>query len=206
MRLTRKESSTKLPIQRKGTKYIARALSDVSNSVPVVIAIRDMLKLAKTAKEVKKMIQEKLLKINGRVVTDYRESISLFNIFDADKAYELSLIPTKKFSFNPVKTKNQRLCKVVNKHIVKNGLIQLNFHDGSNILSKDNIKVGDSIYLDLDSKIKKHVSLEAGKDCFVISGKYLGENAKIISVKDKLVNIKLKEGEAEIPSNSVVVL
>jgi len=36
-----------LPIPRTGTKYVVRAASYVGEGVPVVVAIRDMLQLAK---------------------------------------------------------------------------------------------------------------------------------------------------------------
>lgn len=206
MHQTRKDSTTKLPIERKGTKYIARASSHLHNSVPVVIAIRDMLNLAKTAKEVKKMIQNKLIKINGRVVSDYRQSILLFNIFEADKVYELSMLPTKKFTFVPVQHKDLRLCKVVNKRLVKSGVTQINMHDGSNALTKEKINVGDSVYISFDGKIKKHVSLEENKEAFVMSGKYTGNKVKISSIDKKLVTIKINGGSAVINQSAVAVL
>jgi ribosomal protein S4E len=53
MHQTRQQATTRLPITRKGTKYVARASSDLENSVPVVIAMRDILKLAKTKREVR---------------------------------------------------------------------------------------------------------------------------------------------------------
>ena len=81
MHLIREEVTKKIPIKRKGTKYVARAASHVTNSVPVVIAVRDMLHFARTSAEVKHMIHTKLLKINGRLVRDLNESIKLFNIF-----------------------------------------------------------------------------------------------------------------------------
>ena len=79
MHLTRQQVTTKLPIPRKGTKYIARASSHLSDSVSVLLAVRDMLKLAKNAKEVRRMVQDKLLKINGTLVMHAHESIKLFN-------------------------------------------------------------------------------------------------------------------------------
>ena len=99
MHKKRQTLTTKVPIQRKGTKYVARASSHINDSVPVIIALRDMLKLAQTIKEVKYMIHTKLLKINGRPVKDYRESIRLFNIFEADKKYVLKLLPTNPLLF-----------------------------------------------------------------------------------------------------------
>ena len=106
MHLTRQDVTTKLPIPRKGTKYLARASSHLFESVSVILAVRDMLKLARTAKEVRKMVQDKLLKINNVSVMDAHESIKLFNLFEADKLYRLSLLPTKKFTFEEIPSKD----------------------------------------------------------------------------------------------------
>ncbi|MDP1695356.1 MAG: hypothetical protein Q8L29_00380 [archaeon] len=201
---TRQKSTTKLPIRRKGTKYVAKALSHPNNSVPVVIAVRDMLKLAKTAKEVKHMIKSKMLKLNGRPVKSYLDSIRLFNIFEADKPYVLTLLQTGKFTFEPVK-KHERLCKVINKCLVTENKIQLNLHDGSNILSKDKIAVGDSVYIDFEGKIKSHVSLEKGKKIFIMSGKYIGSHGIIKSIKDNLVDVKLDSSDEAVLNKSQVV-
>ena len=206
MHQTRNETITKLPIRRKGTKYIARALHAHKNAVPVVIAVRDMLKLAKTLKEVQHMIKNKALKINGRVVEDYRDSIKLFNIFEADKHYELTLLPTGKFAFKDTKNSSTRLCKVTGKRLVNAGMIQLNLHDGSNILSKDKITVGDSLYLDLTSKIKNHVTLDAGKEVFIFSGKYQGQSGKVQKIEDNRAYIKFKEGSAVLNKKQLVAI
>lgn len=204
MHKTRKSSTTKLPIQRKGTKYIARASSHIQNSVPVVIAVRDMLKLAKTANEVKEMIKKKILKINGRAVKDYRQSILLFNILEADKAYELSILPTKKFVFVPTKHKDQRICKVTNKRLVSSGLIQLNLHDGTNLITKEKVNVEDTVYLDFNNKIKKHVPLEKGKDVFIFSGKYAGQSAKVADLEGKSVSLKINGETATLTVDAVI--
>jgi small subunit ribosomal protein S4e len=80
MHLTRQQVPNRISIRRKGTKYVARALSHLNSSVPVVIALRDILKIAKTKKEVEKLVQQKLIKINNRVVQDIREPVIIFNI------------------------------------------------------------------------------------------------------------------------------
>lgn len=203
---TRKSSSIKLPIPRKGTKYIARASSHNDNSVSVVLAIRDMLKLAKTANEVKKMIQQKILKINGKPVKEYGESILLFHILEADKSYELSLLPTGKFTLVPVKTKDLRLCKVVNRRLVSSGAMQLNLHDGTNILSKDKINVGDSVYLDFKNKVKKHVPLEKGVEVFIISGKYQGHKGKVKNIQSGKITLELNGNATVLPTQVAVAL
>jgi small subunit ribosomal protein S4e len=205
MHQTRQETTTKLPIQRKGTKYVARALSHQDESVPVIIAVRDMLGLAKTKKEVKKMILQKLLKVNGREVQDYHESIRLFNILHAGKDYVLKLSTVRKFFLEETKNADERLCKVTGKKLVAGGKVQLNLHDGTNVLEDKKTTVGDSLYLDMSGKIKKHVALEKGKDAFILSGKYAGQSGKIGEVSGKKISIKLKEASTTLPLENIIV-
>ncbi len=205
MHLKRQSAITKLPIPRKGTKFIARALSNLNNSVPAVVAVRDLLKLANTAQEVKKMIAQKFLKINSRIIKDSKESISLFNILEADKPYRLILLPTGKFAFEELKDKDTRLCKVIKKTLTKNNNVQLNLHDGSNAISKDSISVGDSVYLDAAGKIKKHISLEKGKNIAIISGKYIGLKGKIQSKEGNNIHILLENEKSTILNKSQII-
>jgi len=204
---TRAKVSKKIPIHRKGTKYVARASSHIQDSVPVVVAIRDMLGLARTAREVKQMINRKQLKINGKEVKDHKESIKLFNILEADKAYTLTLTPTKRFSFKATKEKT-RLVKVTGKKMLKKKEIQLNFHDGSNVITKDKINVQDSVYLDKSGKVAKHVQMEKGKTCFILSGKYMGFEGKIEKLEDGKASVSLKEIEDKktLDKGSLIVL
>ena len=205
MHLKRQLASTKLPIPRKGTKFVVRTLSDIENSVPVLIAIRDMLKLARTTKEVKKMLNENLIKLNERVVKNYREGIRLFNIFEVGKSYVLTLLPTGRFSLEESKDK-KRLCKVINKTVLKNGRIQLNLHDGSNLITNDKIAVGDSVYLDFDGKLLGQSAMERGKEAFVFSGKYIGLKGKIENEENNKLAINLENGKKTVLNKQQVVV
>ena len=205
MHQSRAEVTTKIPIPRKGTKYVARSLSHLKNSVPVVIAVRDMLKLARTTDEVKRMIHQKALKINGKEVKDQRESIKLFNIFEADKTYFLTLTKTNKFILKETKSK-ERICKIVNKTLLRNKKIQLNLHDGSNILSSEKFSINDTIYITLEGEIIKHIPFEPGKTCFIISGKYAGFEGKIDSIELNKSHVKINDRTTEILKRSIVAL
>lgn len=205
MHQTRAQASSKIPIPRKGTKYVARASSDLENSVPVVVAVRDMLKLARTTKEVQQMIKQKSLRINGKEVKDYRESIKVFNVLEAGKSYVLTLMPTGKFIFEEASSK-ERICKVVNKHLFKGKKIQLNLHDGTNILAKEKINVHDTIYLNFSGKITKHIPFEKGKECFIISGGYLGQKGKIESIENGKAVVKFKHKTALLEKRRIIAL
>ncbi len=206
MHQTRAESPTKWPIERKGTKYIARPLMHSKDSVPLVVALRDILKLAKTSTEVKSMIHRKLIKLNGKEVREYKQSILLFNILEADKPYILSLSPTGKFTFIEAKNSKSRFCKVTGKKLLGKDIIQLNLHDGTNVISKDKININDTLELDFSGKILKHKLLEKGAKGFVILGKYSGSEGKINSVSQDKVSIELKGGSAELEKSAVMVI
>src|SRR5262249_50742257 len=146
----------KIPLPRKGKKYVVRGVGHFAIGVPVLIAVRDMLHLANTTREVKHMIHEKLIKINGKLVRDIKETIKLFNILEVGKSFKLSILPTGRFTFEETKA-NMALYKVTNRKMVKDKKIQLNLHDGTNILlpEKEKISVGDSLELDFQRKLKK---------------------------------------------------
>jgi len=205
MHQTRAQSSTRLPIPRKGTKYLARARGSLKESVSVVTAIRDILKLARTTKEVKHMIHEKQLKINNKEVKDIHESIKLFNILQADKTYQLLILPTGRFIFKETKEKD-RICKVINKNLLKNNQTQLNLHDGSNILTKDKINTNDTTYLSPENKITKTVKLEKGAECFISSGKYAGNKGKIENLENGTVKVKLDDKTVELNKENIIAL
>ncbi|MGV8142552.1 MAG: hypothetical protein ACP5NS_02855 [Candidatus Pacearchaeota archaeon] len=195
MHQTRSEVIRGLPLPRKGTKYVARALRNNSSAVPVVIALRDMLKIASTTKEVNFMIHNKMIKINGETVSNSHQPIDLFSIFHADKSYKLTVLPTGRFAF--VETKdNSRPVRVIGKTAIKGKKIQYNLHDGTNIISKENMNVGDTLVLDFENKIKKHISLDKGKEALVVSGSNIGKSGKIISISGKNVNLSI-EGQKE---------
>jgi len=206
MHQTRQQTTTKLPIARKGTKYIVRALNHHNDSVPVLIAIRDMLKLARTAKEVNEMLKEKLIKVNDFIVTDNRHSIKLFNIIHADKTYFLTLSFNGKFIFEETKDSSTRLCKIIKKTVLKNNTLQFNLYDGTNLLTKEKAKVGDSILIDKSGKIKKIISLSKGADVLVISGKYSGIRGKIADLVENKFSVALKGGNVIFDKKSIIAI
>lgn len=204
MHQTRKEISVHLPLPKKGTKYIARAFSNLNDAVPVVVAVRDMLKLANTSAEVKAMIHNKLLKLNWKLVNDHHQPIQLFQIFEADKPYMLTILPTSKFTFEHT-TAKERLCKIISRKLVSNNKLQINLHDGTNLIGKDSMNIGDTLYLDSENKVKSHKPLEKGASVFIVSGKYCGSKGTVVSILDNEVKIKFGKEEATLRPNSVFV-
>jgi len=195
-----------VPIKRKGTKYVARALHAHTTSVPAVLAIRDMLNLARTAKEVKEMIKDKAVKINNRIITDYRDSIQIFNVLSVNaKNFVLGLSETTgKFEFKDIKDANKRICQIIGKVILPGKKIQINLHDGTNFIGKNDMKVNDTVILDSSGKLLKHIPSVQAKEITIMSGKYIGKHGTVKAVSGKNVTISLKEGAVVIPIRNVI--
>ncbi len=205
MHLKRATSGLHLPLPRKGTKYLARAQSNVTNGIPVVIAIRDILGLAQTSKEVKQMVNQGLLKINGKPVTDIRQGIRLMNILEADQSYMLRVLPTGRYSLDATK-KDTRVCKIVGKKALPKKKMQLNLHDGSNVVTTHKARVGDSVELDMNGKLKKVLPMEAKAKALVVGGSKVGQKGTIKEVADGTVHITLEGGDAALLARDIVAL
>jgi len=205
MHTTRNELIRGIPLPKKGTKYIAHALRFSKSNVPVVIALRDMLHLASTMKEVKQMVHKKMIKINGKVVVDLHQPIPLFGILHADKNYRLSVLTSGRFNFEEAHDLN-RVTKVIGKVILSGGVIQYCLHDGTNIISKENISVGDTLYVDFENKIKKHVALDKGKSVFIISGNNLGMKGVVSARDGRQITLKLNDHKENVVLNQAHLL
>ena len=62
-------------------------------------------------------------------------------------------------------------------------MVQINLHDGTNILSKEEVKTGDVLQLNLpDLKIKKVLKFKKGAQTLIIGGSHVGS---IATIKDE---------------------
>jgi small subunit ribosomal protein S4e len=210
MHQKRQTISTKLPLTRKGNKYVVVASSHKRDAVPVVIAIRDMLKLARSSKEVQSMINQKLLQLNGKTVSSLKTPVKLFNILKADKLYILTILPTKKFTLAPAPSSTSRIAKVINKTILPKNKTQLNLHDGTNVITQEKVSVNESVELSFDGKIKSHIKPEKGKKAFIFLGKHAGHEGKIEEIDEhNNAHLKIKDSDSEslteIPLSHIII-
>lgn len=185
MHLKRQKVPKNWPIERKGTAYVVRPNANISNGIPILIALRDMLKLAQNRKEVKKAIHVKNLLLNGSPVRDEKNSISLFDtltIVPSNESYKLSLSEKGKFQIEKINAgeETHKIAKVINKKILKGKKIQLNLSDGRNFLSDIKCNVNDSVLIDLKKKkIEKCLPLKEKGEVLVFAGKHAGKKANI---------------------------
>lgn len=178
------------PIFRREAHYVAKVRPGPhpkEKSLPLLIVLRDVLKVADTQNEVKRILKERKVLVDSKVRKDQKFPIGFMDVLWLPLLNTYYRVLFKKDgTLNFVKINEQeakmKLCKIVGKRIIKKGKIQLNLHDGRNILVDDNkYKPGDSVLITIpEQKILKHLPLEKQMMVFIIDGKHIGETAKLV--------------------------
>ncbi|MFZ1970859.1 MAG: hypothetical protein WAU65_01620 [Candidatus Nanoarchaeia archaeon] len=187
MHLKREASPKNWPIERKGTALLVRPRYSIEKGVPILIIIRDMLKLAQNRREAKKALNAKQVLLNNRIVFDDRENALLFDVITIipakgsnfpEKYYQIGIGKSKKFILNEINSKESiyKIAKIINKKSLKGNKTQLNLSDGRNFISNMKCKVNDSLLLNLkDKKIEECITLQKEAKAIVFAGKHMGE-------------------------------
>ncbi|MFQ5974943.1 MAG: 30S ribosomal protein S4e [Candidatus Hydrothermarchaeales archaeon] len=166
-------------------------------SYPLLLVVRDLLGYAENSREAKRILNEGNILVNGKVRKDPKFPVGLMDILQIPKTKENFLLvfdKNRKIALLNIKKKETkaRLCKIINKCLVKGGHIQLNLHDGTNYLIKnsakksaeDKYKTRDTILLDLKKgSISGQMPFKKGNLALIIGGSHMGEVAKIEEIR-----------------------
>jgi len=207
--LKREKVPRKWPIPRKGTTFVVKPKQ---KGVPILILLRDMLKIAQNRKEVKRAIHKKNILLNKKEIKDEKESAKLFDVLTlvpSKKNYKLSLSDKGKFNLEEIKEAeaNFKVSKIKNKTILKGKKVQLNFEDGKNFLSNLKCKVNDSALINLkDKKIEKCLGLKDNSRAMVFAGKHTGKKGIINKIEGKTAEIKIKDKNVKVLIKQLMVI
>jgi len=202
--LKREQSPKQWPIKRKGTAYLVKPSYSTEQGLPILLIMRDVLKLARTRREVRKALNAKQVLLNDKEVFDERNNAVLFDVVtikSADgktrKNYKIIMGTNKKFGVEEISDEEagKKVSKVVNKTTLKGKKTQINLSDGRNFISDLKCKVNDSVLIDLKNrKIEKALPLKENAKVMVFAGKHAGETGTIKEIEDKN---KIAEIESE---------
>lgn len=197
------------PVKKKDTTFIVRPRGPhkFKESIPLLIIIRDMLKLGNNSRESEKIAKAGKILINNRIIKDIKFTVGMFDrisISEIGKYYEL-VFEDKKFVLKEIDKGKalKKVCKVIRKKILNKNKMQIGLHGGRTFLvEKEKIKVGDSVILNLESnKIEKIIAIEKGANCVIIRGKNIGKTGKIIELeegKKKSAIVECKDGKIKV--------
>lgn len=199
--LKRKPAPRFWPIHRKEFVWAVKPSSgphSLENCLPLAIVLRDILGFAKTRKEAKTIISQGKVYVDGKVRREDRFPVGLMDVIsipDVEKSFRI-MPSSKGLTLYPISKKesNLKLCRIENKKVVKNGNVQLNLHDGSNILVRaadpekpreDTYKPLDTVKISLpEREILEQIEMKENDFAIITGGKNIGKYGKIIEIEE----------------------
>jgi small subunit ribosomal protein S4e len=188
------------PVHRKEITWTVKPSPgphSLENCLPLALVLRNILGFAKTRKEAKTIVSQGKVYVDGKVRKEDDFPAGLMDVIsipDADKFFRV-MPSVKGLILNPIDKEetNFKLCRIENKKVVKNGYVQLNFHDGSNMLVKvvdpknpqeDVYKTLDTIKISLpERQILEHVKMKENDFGIITGGKNIGKYGKIVEIE-----------------------
>jgi len=149
--------------------------------LPLVILLRNRLKYALTKKEVTSILQQRLIKVDGKVRTDATYPAGFQDVISIEKTSEnFRLLYDVKGRFfihriQPEEAK-YKLLKVKSRQLGAKGIPNIVTHDGRTIRFPDPaIKRGDTVKFDLENnKIVDFVKFDVGNLAMITGGRNAG--------------------------------
>jgi len=176
--------------------------------LPLIIMLRNRLKFALTAREVQLILNQRLVKVDGKVRTDPTYPAGFMDVISIDKANELFrlLYDTKgRFAIQRITAPEAayKLAKVRTTGVGSKSVPYLGTTDGRTIRYPDPlIKVNDTVKLDLSTgKITDFIKFDIGNLVMITGGRNLGR-VGVITHREKhpgsfeIVHVKDAAGQA----------
>ncbi len=152
-------------------------------SMPLGMVIRDMLGYADTMREARRIIGSRKIMVDGRVEIDYKAPIGFMDVIsipETGEHYRMLFDSKGRLTLTQIDAERAKwkLVRINNKTYVRGGKVQLNLHDGRNILverEKDVYKTGDVLKISIpEQKILRHIEMKAGNKAIIIGGSHGG--------------------------------
>ena len=196
------------PVARKTSVWVPKSSPgphSSQESMPLLMVIRDMLKLVDNAREAKRVLYEGKVLVDGKSQKDHKLPIGIFDVIGLpllDQQYRMLKDEKGMFYLSLLEPGSARkLARIENKTVLRGNKQQLNLSDGSNKLAEGDYKVGDSLVLSIPEKdIDERIEFKVGNLAMVVGGKHSGQTGKIkeiIKVKSSQPNRVIISGDKE---------
>ena len=194
-----------LRVSRKETKFVKKAVAGpgaLAESMPLLMVLRDALRLAGDAREAKKVFNEKSVLVDGRVVRDAGFPVGLMSVVSIPlvNVFYRVLLRKNKLDLKVISgdAANVKYCRVNGKNTVKKGRVQLVLHDGRSILiekEEDRFKTGDTVKIGVPKQeLKGFLKLEKNAWCYVSHGKHSGAMGRLVSAEGRNAKLVVEGG------------
>ncbi|MHA1226510.1 MAG: 30S ribosomal protein S4e [Candidatus Hodarchaeales archaeon] len=219
------------PIQRKHGVFTIRphpTRTKSELSLPLGIILREVLGYAKSLTEVKKILANGVVKVDGIVRTSYKFGVGLMDVLEiipTGEYYRLTPYRGKrKLTIHPISKEeaNLKILQIHKKKTIKKNIIQLTFHDGRNILlnpeeeysfSLSELSPKDSVLFNLENKeIEQHFPFAEGSISLIVGGHNVGLYGKILQIETQIgrrmrpITLETEEGEIKTTDKHIFII
>lgn len=207
------------PVAKKNNVFSAKPSAgshSVEMSITAVFLLRDVLKVCDNSKEAERIIANRDLLVDGKPVREIKAPVGFMDVVSIPKMdlnFRMILSDKGKFVAVPISKDEAswKLCRIEDKTVISGGKIQLNLHDGRNIvLDKSQYKTGDVLKVEVPTqKILEVYELAKGASVIICKGNYAGKTASVsdyIVTKNSSENvIKFDDGSETVKCNVFVI-
>jgi len=217
--LKRKPAPVVWAVKRKSHTWIGKPSSgphEAANCLTLTLGLRDILGLAKTAKEARTIVVQGKVQVDGKIRRDKSYPAGLMDVIaipESNTSYRV-LPSLKGLKLHPIQKEEAcfKLCRIEDKALVENGHVQLALHDGTNILIRvadsrkpveDVYDTTDTLRIGLDERnILSCAKLAKGVPVLLVGGKNVGKYGKVLEIeestgqkrRERLVTVEDKNG------------
>lgn len=180
-------------IERKVKEWTVRPIPGPHSkevSIPITILLRDYLGHATNRKEVNFILNNGDVLVNGRAIKNSSFPVGIMDVIEIPKTKEyFRVLFDKKGSVTLVKIdeseKNTKLFKLINKTMITGNKLQLNLHDGTNVLSNEVYPTSSTLVMKVpEMKVVDSLEFKEGYIGLVIKGKNVSKIGKISKITE----------------------
>ena len=190
-------------ISRKNFTFVARPNSGAHSfemGLPISIVLRDLLKLGSNQREIKYMLTNKEIFVDGKRQKELNFIVGLMDVIsipELKKSFRIMLNENGKLSVVNAHESNLKICRITGKKTIKGKKQALYFHDGKTMIVDGDYEVSDSVIMEIGKGIKKKLPLKDGASILLVGGKHIGEIGEIV----KIVRYKAKDDGVVVKTN-----
>ncbi|HJJ47396.1 MAG TPA: 30S ribosomal protein S4e [Methanocorpusculum sp.] len=192
-RTKRMSAPAEWQLARKEHKYVVSVAAGPhdGSALPIGVWLRDHMHLAENTKEVRKILHERQVVLNGHIVTDEHLGIDVFDVISFPKLnkHYLILVDEKgrqnQYEISEETAKVQ-LVKVANKTTIKGGKTQINLTSGANFIGENTYNGKDSLVIGINGDdrfaVQQHFPFAVGNMAIIIGGQHTMKTGKISKI------------------------
>lgn len=164
--------------------------------IPLCLLLSKKLGYAQNSKEIKHIMKNRMIKINGKVRTDSKFPVGIMDILSIPRTgetYRVLYNTHGRFILHQLENEeNFIISKVVKKKIGKGKVPHIYTENGNCFRYCDlEIQVGDSVKIDINSrKVIEYLSIAEGNTVYLLRGRNMGCSGVVVGIEKDIVKIR----------------